>query len=212
MPYPAEGNLFMMCRHIQSSALSDLPQGYHIRLCRREELDLWKSIHFDSEAVAQAQRPFMDEYFDTVYQPQGEAFWQRCFFLCNDQDDPIGTCFAWRAYGKITTIHWYKVKREYEGRGLGRALLSHVMNTLSPSDYPVYLHTHPACLRAIKLYSDFGFSLLTDAVVGYRENDLQAALPYLQENLLPSVYQSLTFSSAEKEFLDAARSSEFSHF
>ena len=51
---------------------------------------------------------------------------------------------------------------EYEGKGIGRALLSYVMQSLPQNEYPVFLHTHPASFRAIKLYSDMGFKLLTD--------------------------------------------------
>lgn len=208
----AEGNLFMMCSRLNEAALSDVPDGFHIRLCRREELDIWKTIHFDTEDAAREQKPYMTRYFETVYEPSGGEFWSRCLFLCDADDTPIGTCFAWRAYGKVMTIHWYKVKREYEGMGLGRSLLSYVMRTISQSDYPVFLHTHPGCLRAIKLYTDFGFALLEDERVGYRTNDLNVSLPYLRANMPPNAYAALTFAHAPNQFLEAAKLSEFSEF
>lgn len=208
----AGGNLFMMCARPNAAAFTEIPEGYHVRFCRPDELDFWKTIHFDDETAAREQKPYMDRYFDTVYAPCGDEFFRRCRFLCTEDDRPVGTCFAWKAYGRVTTIHWYKVVREYEGRGLGRALLSHVLRTVDASEYPVFLHTHPACRRAIRLYTDFGFSLLTDETVGYRKNDLEVSLPYLKNTMTAEAYAALTFASAPEDFLAAAASDEFSHF
>ena len=212
MPYPAEGNLFMMCTALNESALTDIPEGFHIRTCRNDELDIWKGIHFDTEAAAREFKPFMDEYFEKVYAPEAGKFREKCMFICDEADTPVGTCFAWTAYEKITTIHWYKVIKGYEGRGLGRALLSYVMRSLNADEYPVFLHTHPASNRAIKLYTDFGFSLITDAEVGYRKNDLEISLPYLEQTLTPEAYQALSFTAAPNIFLEAARSTEYEQF
>ena len=208
----AGGNLFMMCPRLNEAALSELPEGFRIRTCRRDELDLWKTIHFDSPETAEEQKPYMTRYFTEVYEPAGNEFWNRCLFLCDADDRPVGTCFAWKAYGCVTTIHWYKIRTDYEGRGLGRALLSHVMRALAPSDYPVFLHTHPGCIRALKLYTDFGFSLLTDAEVGFRANDLEAGLPYLRERMSAPAYEALTFAAAPESFLKAVKTSEISQF
>ena len=208
----AGGNLFMMCPRLNESALSDIPDGYHIRTCRREELDLWKVIHFDDETAAREQYPYMTRYFETVYEPAGEKFWNCCLFLCDADDRPVGTCFSWKAYERATTIHWYKVRKECEGNGLGRALLSEVMRKLEMSDYPVFLHTHPGCFRAIKLYTDFGFALLRDPVIGYRTNDLDVSLPYLREMMHAKAYDALKFADAPAWFLEAAKISEFSQF
>ena len=65
----------------------------------------------------------------------------------------MGTCFLWKAYGKITTLHWLKVLPQLEGLGLGRGLLSQVLAQAGPEDFPIYLHTHPSCFRAVHLLS-----------------------------------------------------------
>ncbi len=206
------GNLFMMCSELNEYALTDLPCGYHIRTCRKSELDIWKTMHFDSEESAKVFKPFMDKYFDMVYAPYGDEFWKRCMFLCDSNDIPIGTCFIWLAYDEILTVHWYKIRKEYEGHGLGRALLSYVMRTVKEDEFPVYLHTHPTCSHAIKLYTDFGFSLVTDEEVGYRKNNLSQAMPYLKATLSDSAYHALTFSNATKDFLNAVKRTEYAQF
>ena len=171
-------NLFMMCEALNEAALTSVPEGFHIRPCRRDELEIWKRIHFDTAAEADENHAYMTGFFDRVYAPEGDLFFKKCLFLCDGNDRPIGTCIAWRNFGLASTIHWFKILRGYEGRGLGRALLSEAMRIFPPEEYPVFLHTQPSSYRAIRLYSDFGFSLLTDVRVGHRGNDLSIALPH----------------------------------
>ena len=133
-----DSNLFMICKSINKNALSDIPNGYHIRNCKRDELNLWFEFPnckrdelnlwfefpFDNEEDKKNYRNFMEQYFKDVYGNNEKLFFDKCLFICDDNDTPIGTCFAWKAYNLITTIHWFKVKKEYEGQGIGRASYS----------------------------------------------------------------------------------------
>ena len=83
---------------------------------------------------------------------------------------------------------------------------------LAPEEYPVYLHTQPSSYRAIKLYTDFGFSLLTGGRVGQRENQLAQSLPILREVMPPAAYGRLTFAPAPEELLSAAASRKSANF
>lgn len=199
-------NLFMMCPALDRAALRPLPAGFALRTCRPEELDLWKAIHFDDEETTRANHDYMTGFFDRVYAPQGDLFYKTCLFVC-DGDRPIGTCFAWQAYGRVTTIHWFKVLPDYEGRGIGRALLSAVMEGIQPQDYPIFLHTQPASFRAIKLYADFGFCLLADPFIGTRSNDLMRSLPILRQRMPAADYARLRVMAATPQFLEVVGSS-----
>lgn len=194
-------NLFMMCESLDRRALRDLPAGYHVRTCRRDELEIWKAIHFDDPVTAAAYHSYMTEYFERVYAPKGELFFQTCLFVCDRSDRPLGTGFLWNAYDAFQTVHWFKVVQEYEGRGIGRALLSIVMRDLDAAEYPVYLHTQPDSYRAIKLYSDFGFHLLSDPIIGCRTNDLQESLPLLEQDMKPAYFAQLQITNAPPAFL-----------
>ncbi|MEZ4680110.1 MAG: GNAT family N-acetyltransferase [Caldilineaceae bacterium] len=195
-------NLFMICDALEESALSTLPAGYHVRPCRRAELDLWKAIHFDDPATAAAYRAYMTDYFDRVYASKADLFFQTCLFVCNLEDKPIATAFIWKAYDRFQTVHWFKVINAYEGRGIGRALLSAIMRDLRADDYPVYLHTQPGSYQAIKLYSDFGFKLLSDPVIGHRQNDLAECLPILERYMPPAFFNQLQITQAPADFLE----------
>lgn len=205
-------NLFMMCSALNLAAVRKLPPGYHIRKCRDDELEIWMDFPFDDPLEAKRYRGFMSSYFQNVYADKKKEFFDKCLFVCDLQDRPIGTCFAWRAYDKITTIHWFKVLKPYEGKGIGRALLSYVMQSLSDSEFPVFLHTQPSSYRAIKLYADFGFELLSDPSIGTRTNDLEECLVILQEVMPSDAFQALKITKAPRFFLEAVNTSSIAQF
>jgi ribosomal protein S18 acetylase RimI-like enzyme len=198
-------NLFMQCATPDKTAFRELlPHGFSFRLCRRDELEIWKRVVAEERYAG-----YVTEYYDKVYAKHADEFFRRCLFVCNDDDKPVASTFIWRSYEKINTVGWFRVLPEYEGRGLGRALLSEILKN---TEYPAYLHTQPTSARAIKLYSDFGFKLLTDPIIGYRKNDLTESLPYLQKVLPQTDYTKLQFTEADKILLEAAKSSETSEF
>jgi len=207
-----ELNLFMMCKAPRAKAFSQPPEGYSFRLCRRNELEVWKSLHIDDPEQYDEYNKVLSEYINTVYEPKGGEFFNSCVFVCDEKDNPVGTCFIWKAYGVFNTAHWFKVLPGYEGKGLGRALLSYVTGKLSTEDYPVFLHTHPSSYRAIKLYSDFGFELLTEPKIGYRTNDFAESMQILEKYMPEKDFRNLCTTTAPEYFMKAALSSEMQEF
>lgn len=208
-----EGNLFMMCENVNREAFSSIPPGYSVRCCRKEELAIWKAFPFDDNESAKEYEKYMTNYFNRVYASKEDLFFKQCKFVVEkNTDKPVATCFAWKAYNSITTIHWFKTLKEYENKGIGRGLLSIIMEELTQEDYPVYLHTQPESYRAIKLYTDFGFCLLDNKQVGTRTNDLITALPYLKEKMPLNVYANIKIATASEEFLQVVGSSEIEEF
>lgn len=193
-------NIFMMCEELNEDALSDLNENFHIRNIRRDELDIWKSFPFDNEEEALEYYGFMTDFYNDTYGDNEDLFYQKCLFVCDSNDKPVATCFIWKAYNEFNTIQWFKTLKGYEGLGIGRALLSVVMKNLNKDDYPIYLHTQPASFRAIKLYSDFGFAILTDPSYGSRTNDYEECLPILEEFMKPDDYKRLNFKKAPDHF------------
>jgi hypothetical protein len=100
----------------------------------------------------------------------------------------------------------------FEGKGIGRALLGPRVGALSAGDFPVFLHTQPDSLRAIKLYSDFGFRFLTAPRVGARANGLFDCLPFFARRMPEAVFTGLKTIAAPRFFLDAVNSSPVSEF
>lgn len=192
----------MMCELLNHHALTGLPVGYSLRNCRYDELGIWKTMPFDRPDLAQEYDRFMSDYFTIVYGGKEEIFFARTLFVCDKQDKPIATCSSWKAYDEFNTVQWFKVLKKHEGKGIGRALLSIVMQQLDKGDYPIYLHTQPSSFRAIKLYSDFGFFLLSDDKFGIRKNDLNESMPILEKFMPKEFFQQLRITAAPPEFIE----------
>lgn len=205
-------NIFMMCDKVNLDAFSKLPDGFHIRNCKKEELDIWFGFPFDNLEDKNNYYEYMNNYFNSVYGNNLEEFYNRCLFVCNELDEPIATCFIWKAYDKINTIHWFKTLKEYEGKGIGRSLLSYIMSSLKEEDYPVFLHTQPSSFRAIGLYADFGFKIVTNEEIGYRKNDYQKSLPILKQFMRKEVFDNLKFIEAPIILEESAKTSRINQF
>lgn len=194
-------NIFMMCEQLNREALSELNPEYHFRNCRPDELETWKAFPFDSHIVPAEYEDFMNQIIQDTYVSDMETFFDNTIFVCNKEDKPIATCSRWKAYGKFNSIHWLKTLKEYEGQGLGRALLSEIMKKFGTGDYPVYLHTQPGSFRAIKLYADFGFKLLSGGQIGHRINELQKCLPILSEFIPEKKLENIEIIDTPEHFI-----------
>ena len=205
-------NLFLICEKPEPSALRPLPEGCSIRTCRPDELNVWKHL-----AAEEQYADSLTDYYERVYAGNGkdksQDFFQRCLFLCNPSGKPVATGLIGLSYARsgfpVSTLGWFRVLPEEEGKGFGRALLSEL---LKRSGFPLYLHTQPTSVCAIRLYSDFGFRLLTNPVIGYRKNDLIAGLPILEKVMRPAVFNGLKFSDEGQRLHQAALSSRISEF
>ena len=184
-------NIFMMCERLNQHALTDLNTDYYFRNCRPDELELWKAFPFDSDTVPVEYEDFMNQFIKETYSGNMDTFFQNTLFVCNKEGKPVATCSYWKAYGKINSIHWLKTRKAYEGKGIGRAVLSAIMRRFVSKDYPIYLHTQPGSFRAIKLYSDFGFQLLSGGRLGTRVNELEKCLPILREFMSKKDFETL---------------------
>lgn len=143
----------------------------------------------------------MTEFIAVSYSCDINTFFQNTLFVCTQDDKPIATCSHWKAYGKFNSIHWLKTLTSYEGKGLGRALLSEIMRKFEARDYPVYVHTQPSSFRAIKLYADFGFKLLKGGQIGARTNELEKCLPILKEFLPQKDFERLEIIDTPDHFI-----------
>lgn len=194
-------NIFMMCEKINERALTELDPDYYFRNCRPDELELWKAFPFDSDRVPAEYENFMNQIINDSYGENMDTFFQNTLFVCNKEGKPVATCSHWKAYGKINTIHWLKTLKAYEGKGIGRAVLSAVMRRFDQNDYPIYIHTQPGSFRAIKLYSDFGFQLLRGGQLGTRINELEKCLPILKEFMPEKDFERLKITDTPDDLI-----------
>ncbi len=118
----------------------------------------WHDIQLRSDKLTPISRDTFGKYFG--YAPH-ELPRRQCF-LFDGAGHPIGTATAWfddnyhnQVWGRL---HWVAILPEWQGRGLGKALLSMVcarLHELHPGR--AFLRTAPQRLAAIHLYLEFGF-------------------------------------------------------
>lgn len=161
-------NLFMMCPERRPETFGPFPDGFLVREMTEADLPAWMAMPFDDPRDAEAHRPYMEEFVTRVHGPDLERFYDQTTVV-EQNERMVGVCTRWKAYGKIETVQWLKVKPECEGIGLGRALMSRL---LEDAQFPVYLHTQPESFRAIGRYTDAPASFL-EVMAEAQTNDFQ---------------------------------------
>ena len=135
-----------------------LPPGFSLRFYRDGDAATWTAI----EQAADTLDRITDERFARVFGADLSAMFRRCYFLVSPDGRDIGTTTAWydrnyqgKPWGRI---HWVAVLPEFQGRGLGKAMLSAAMNRLRVLGHRrAILGTQTPRLVAIRMYLDFGF-------------------------------------------------------
>ncbi len=142
--------------------LADIPQyspadGYAINFYRPGDEVSWAEIW----SKADEYETYDIERFNDAFGADLPSMQHRCLFLVSPSGEKIGTATSWveeDAAGTWARLHWIALSAEFQGRGLGRPLLSAVMNLSKELGYErVLLYTETLRLPAIRLYLDFGF-------------------------------------------------------
>lgn len=186
-------NLFMMCEKKRTAAFRDLPEGYWITTCTKDRFSDWLAVAVDAR-----YRHLLLAFYQQVYAAQEDTFLKRCYLVYDQHHTAVATALLWKAYGQFESLGWVRTLPAYEGRGIGRGLLSAV---LSQAEAPIYLHTQPTSITAISLYLDLGFVFLDDPRIGMRSNDVfkdQELLEKLLDRKLP-------FKAAPASFIQALK-------
>jgi len=150
--------LVMARQHWAEVPECSLPAGFSVRWYRPGDEACWRKIHLAAEREVAITPELFRQQFGT-----NEALLTRrqCYVL-NARGEAVGTATAWFDEhfqgGDWGRVHWLAVMPDYQGQGLGRALLSLVCRRLQELGHTrAFLRTTATRLRAIKLYRAFGF-------------------------------------------------------
>jgi ribosomal protein S18 acetylase RimI-like enzyme len=160
----------------------ELPNGFTWVLFHPGDERHWARIEtavgeFAEEAEALA-------YFQDQYGPHREELERRLVFVRAPDGDVVGTVTGWwnMTNGRRdASLHWLAVLPQYQGQGIGRALVSLCLWRLREldGDRDIYLHTQTWSHRAIALYLNAGFEFLDHGSFGGYPNEYVKALPVL---------------------------------
>jgi len=152
------GNSIHMIRpHLNDIMQVDFPAGFTIRPVQVAEGRTWTEIILAAEEWLKLS----NELFATEFGHDLQSVPERCFFIVDDSDTPIGTISAWyrKDYRKLDygLIHWVYIRPSHQGKGLSKPALSFTLKKLALWHERALLGTQAKRLPAINLYLNFGF-------------------------------------------------------
>ena len=151
-------NISMIREDLEGLPQYELPAGYSLRRWRSGDNQTWTDI----ESAADKHLQISLEVYATEFGPDKAALKLRQYFLCDAEENAIGTATAWydndyhgKPYGRV---HWGAIVPHMQGRGLAKPLLSAVCNRLVELGHErAVLGTQTYRIPAICLYMKFGF-------------------------------------------------------
>jgi len=134
-----------------------LREPYRIRPYQPGDEAHWYDIHLEADKLSD----IAPDLFASQFGSDPDELAARQFYLCRG-DEVIGTASAWYdteykdgTYGRV---HWVAIRPSFQGRGLSKPLLSHVLQALARLGHKkAYLTTSRRRPVAIRLYRSFGF-------------------------------------------------------
>ena len=141
---------------LKAIAHYDLPQGYRFAYYQPGDEDSWIAIEISAKELkdfAQGR-----EVWQKYYGGQEEKLTQRMLFIENAQGEKIATATAYDGPDGVGQVHWVAVRREDQGKGLARPLISCVLERLAQLGHErAMLTTQTTTWVACQLYLQFGF-------------------------------------------------------
>ena len=148
-------------REISDLPEYDLPAGYRFAPYCDGDRDRWIDIEMSArEFTTHAQGL---EAWNRYFANSLDLLPDRMFFIENEAGEKIATATAfYDIHGRDRSgagwLHWVAIKREYQGKGLSKPLIVHVLNVMKKLGYShAKIPTQTTTWLACKVYLDLGF-------------------------------------------------------
>ncbi|MET3697479.1 acetyltransferase (GNAT) family protein [Bacillus oleivorans] len=148
-----------MLHNLNKIPVFPLPEGFHFRFFQDSTDDInWARItaatgEFNNEQ--DALNRFNLEFRTNLNEAQ-----KRILFLETTAGQTVGTATAWFGVWSneiIGRLHWIEIIPEFQGKKLGKPLITEAMNILARYHEKAYLKTQTTSLAAIHLYKKLGW-------------------------------------------------------
>ena len=148
-----------MTRNLKDIDNFPLPPGYHIRSFEDGDEKHWANITTQTDEFSDETRAL--DHFNKEFQPNIEETKKRMLILETSKRQPIGTVTAW--FGEwegleAGRLHWVSIIPAYQGKKLGKPLVSAALAYLAKHHDHAYLTTQAKSFPAINMYEQFGFA------------------------------------------------------
>lgn len=148
-------------REISDMPKYSLPAQYRFVPYSDGDRERWIDIEMSAKEFTTCEQGM--EAWNRYYANSLDILPDRMFFIENEKGEKIATATAfYDIHGRDTSgagwLHWVAVKREYQGKGLSKPLITYVLNIMKNLGYshakvPTQTNTWLAC----KVYLDLGF-------------------------------------------------------
>lgn len=162
----------------------DLPDGYNFTLFQSGDEKAWAQIETSVLEFPDELDALM--YYQKDYLPLISEIKRRCLFVENSDGEKVATSTAWWNYAGVRRdpwLHWVAVKPQYQGLGLGKAVISRItrMMTEIEGDRDFYLHTQTWSHKAIKIYEKCGYAVTAEKNLNnYTNENYEQAMAILE--------------------------------
>lgn len=160
MPDIMQQNISVMMHrpNLVDLPIDDLPPGLSFRWYEPGDDQHWLEIH----RVADVHTDIIDELYERAFGTDPKALAKRQCCLFDADGEAVATATAWydedfndASWGRV---HWVAVVPSWQGRGVGRALMSIILHQLAKLGHDkAYLTTQTGRVVAINLYLSLGF-------------------------------------------------------
>lgn len=150
-----------------------LPAGYRFVFFRREDRDTWIDIEKSAKEFASDEEGL--GAWNKYYAGSEDALTERMVFVQNENGEKVATATAYiditgRDRSGAGWLHWVAVRREYQGRGLSKPLITYVLRVMRGLGYQhAKIPTQTTTWLACKVYLDLGFVPIPQNAVNSRE-------------------------------------------
>lgn len=138
----------------------ELPKGYRFVPYSAKDRDTWIDIEMSAKEFISYEQGL--EIWNRYYAARLGELPGRMFFIENDEGEKVATATAfydiYRRDKNDGWLYWVAVRREYQGKGLSKPLITYVLQVMNELGYthakiPTQTNTWLAC----KVYMDLGF-------------------------------------------------------
>ena len=150
-----------------------LPKGYSFVFYQDGDRDAWIGIERSArELVSYAQGL---EVWQKFYADHTDELTERMVFLVAPNGEKAATATAYYDIRGVDQsgdgwLHWVAVRREYQGKGLSKPLISHVIQIMRQLGYShAKIPTQTTTWVACKVYLDLGFRPIPQNLIHARD-------------------------------------------
>jgi len=162
-----------------------LPDKFRFTLFRAGDEKEWAEIETSVGEFDSVEDALI--YFEKNFLPYLNELERRCIFIEDSEGNKVATLTIWWRYTGLRRdpwIHWVAVRPEYQGLGLGKAIVSEGLRRLIEieGDRDTYLHTQTWSYKAIGIYIKAGFEITDEkGLAGYENYDYEKAMDLLKK-------------------------------